>query len=223
MLKFLIKNLFCRAKYLFTLLLITLLFSGCFKNLTKLTTLYQNDFETFDMGPITAQGWNNGSFGPLPGVSIIKYNGSNVLGFFNNSVIDMNFKDLPKHDAINIVFDLYIHDEWKNDLWKYTIDGVDNLLTGFSNDNAIQQAYPDWLGNGSTEYPAQTDAYNNNLPGACLLSNSPHGTALYKMSITFLHNVSTFDFKCSDAGSSLGIVCNISWSIDNLKITLINN
>lgn len=200
-------------------LLIIVCCTSCFKNLTKLTVIYENNFDDYNLKGIKIHDY----YGPVSDIKIQTYNGNPVLGRFNSSGIELSLTDLPQHTAMSIEFDLYIHDIWKNDLWKYSFDGADQLLTGFSNDSTIQQSYPHWLGNGSSLYPATSGAYTNNLPGACILSGNPHGTSLYKIARTFLHTNSTFDCACSDAGDYFNLPCNRSWSMDNLKITLINN
>lgn len=198
-------------------------FSSCVKDLTKLKVVYQNDFEDYQLKTIQVSGWLNGSFGDVPDIRIVDYNGNKVLGRFNNNIMQLTLTNLPIHTAISVQFDLYIHDKWKNDLWKMTFDGSDYLLTGFSNDSTIQQAYPNWLAGGAAPSPAFSDAFTNQLPGACRLANSSHGTSMYKMVRTILHTKNSFQFQCSDAINPFNDPCEISWSMDNLKITTINN
>jgi len=200
-------------------LLVLLCFTSCFKNLTQVTVIYQNNFDDYDQKGIKVFPY----LGQANPISIVKFNGNPVLGMFNNTSIEITLPGLPQHTAITVSFDLYIHDTWRNDLWKYTFDGVDYKLTGFSNDSTVQQAYPNNIGNGSALSPAMTGAQNKNLPGACALANSPHGTAMYRIEQTILHSNSTFDFQCSDAGAFLYTPCNRTWSIDNLTITMIKN
>ncbi len=204
-------------------LLIVACCTSCFKNLTKLTVVYQNDFENYDLKQIQVSGWLNGSFGPLTGINIMDYNGNKVLGRLNSSLIDLTLTELPTHTALTVEFDLYIHDNWRNDLWKTTFEGVDQILTGFSNDQNVQQAYPNWLGGGGQTFAPGTNAFTTNLPGACALINSQHGTSMYKMIRTVVHSDKTFQLQCSDAGQYFNDLCQRSWSMDNLKITLINN
>ena len=49
---------------------------------------------------------------------------------------------LPKHQTICIQFDLYLHDNWRNDVWRMAMDGSDKLVTGFSTDPTRWQSYP---------------------------------------------------------------------------------
>jgi len=207
--------------FLFSLLMVS--FSSCVKDLPKLQVVYQNDFEAYQLNTIQVYGWVNGTVQQINDIKIEDYNGNKVLGRFNNCLFQLTLNNLPIHNAISIQFDLYLHDKWKNDLWKMTFNGTDYLLTGFSNDSTIQQSYPNWLGNGSPLSPAGANAYTTNLPGACRLATSAHGTSMYKMVKTILSNGNTFQLQCSDAVHPFNDACELSWSIDNLKITTIRN
>jgi hypothetical protein len=198
-------------------------FNSCVKDVTKLKVVYQNDFETYQMDSIQVSGWFNGNFGGVSDIKIIDFNGNKVLGRFNNNLISLTLNNLPKHTAISVQFDLYLHDKWKNDLWKMTFDNSDYIITGFSNDTTIQQAYPNWLNGGGSLSPALSNAFTINLPGACRLTSSSHGSSMYKMVRTILHSSDTFQFSCSDAVHPFNDACEISWSMDNLKITTISN
>ena len=199
-------------------LLVVLCFTSCFKDLTQLTVIYENNFDNYDQKGIIISTPN----GIANDIRIKKFNDNPVLGMFNNTRIDLAVQNLPAHRAMTVSFDLYIHDKWVDDLWKLTYDGNDYVLYSFSNDPTVQQWYPNAINSGA-KYPAKTDAYTINLPGACLLSTSPQGTTMYKIEQTFLHNNTSFHFSCSDAGSAYNIPCTRSWSIDNLKITMIKN
>lgn len=201
---------------------VSMLFSSCIKNVTKQQVVYENDFEDFNLKGFVISGWLNGGFGTLSDIKIVNYNGTKVLGRFNNCMADLVVRKLPAHTAIHVEFDLYLHDNWKNDLWKMTFDNQDQLMTGFSNDSSVLQSYPNWIGNGSAPSPAGSNAFNRNLPGACSQISSPHGSSMYKIVSTVLHSDSTFHFTCSDATHPFNDFCQISWSIDNLKITTID-
>ncbi len=205
------------------LLSFTILPFSCIKSLTQTTLVYANDFERGDPNGIAISGWNNGSFGNITGSKIENYNGSNVLGKFNNNLIILDLTNLPQHQILRVEMDLYLHNKWQNDLWKMSLDGADQLLTGFSNNPAIQQAYPNWLGNGSPLSPAGADAQNTNLPGVCTLSNQAGGTSMYHIISTIPHSGTGFVLTCSDAGGQVNDTCQRSWSIDNLKVTIFKN
>jgi hypothetical protein len=154
---------------------------------------------------------------------IQEYNGTSVLGKFNNNLIGLTLDNLPQHTAIRVELDLYLHNNWKNDIWKISFDGRDYILTGFSNDPAIKQSYPNWYGNGSSLSPAGSNAENTNLPGVCTLTNVSNGTSLYKFSVLVDHNINKLSLECSDSGGSANDTCYRSWSIDNLKVSVLRN
>lgn len=208
----------------YTLLFLAILFlSGCFKSLTHTNVILAADFENAKLYPLEVSGWDNGSFGPVKDTRISFFNGTKVLGKLNSNLIQLNLTGLPDHQVLRVEFDLYIHDKWKNDLWKFTIDGADQLLTGFSNDSTVKQSYPNWLGNSSPLSPAGRSAINTDLPGGCSPINSAHGSSLYRIISTIPHNAQTVTISCSDAGNFFNDTCQRSWSIDNLKVSAFKN
>lgn len=192
-------------------------------NVPKITVVYENDFETYDQKGFKVYSFENGNFGLFDRVNILDFNNSKVLGRFNNGKAILELDSLPMHNAINIQFDLYIHDIWRNDLWKMEFDKREVLVTGFSNIENVMQAYPNWIGNGSALNPQGSNAFNLNLKGACRNINKANGTSHYKMERTIIHSDSTFTFAASDAGAYFQLNCDRSWSIDNMKITVIYN
>lgn len=214
------------------LLLFVSLFTGlscfllpsCFKDLTKEKVVYQNDFE-INSDSFKVYGYSNGGtvFDLVNQTKIINFNGSKVLGSFNNNRVDFEIDSLPAHNAVRLEFDLNIHDQWRNDSWKYVIDGQNQIVTGFSNDSSVMQAYPNWINNGTNLSPAGANAYNRNLPGLCSWASKPNGTSVYKIVNTYLHSSPSFSVSMSDAVSHFLDTCTLSWSIDNFKVTIINN
>jgi len=209
--------------YYSLLFLATVFLLSCFKNLTHSNIIYINNFEDSNISHLYVSGFNNGIFGPVSDTRISNFNGTRVLGKLNSSLVSLYQGKLPSHEVLRVEFDLYLHDKWKNDLWKLVIDGSDQLLTGFSNDSTVQQAYPNWLGNGSPMGPAGRDAANINLPGACSLSGSSRGTSLYRIIRTIPHSGEVVRITCSDAGNFFNDTCQRSWSIDNLKVSVFKN
>jgi len=198
---------------------------SCFKDLTVSNIVYQNDFEQPQSNTIGVSGWNSTitSFGPVTDPRISVFNNSKVFGKFNNNIIQVNLKKLPVHHSIRVEMDLYLHNQWNNNLWKMDFDGGTQLLTGFSNNSSIQQSYPNWLGNGTALSPAGAEAQNTQLPGICSSANIVGGTSMYHIITTNVHSADTFSLTCSDAGPSPNDTCLRSWSIDNLKITVFNH
>ena len=211
-----------KVSILFLILLASIGWSGCFKNLTQNILVYENDFEN-DRHGLLISGWVNGSVVPLTDLKRFKFNGSKVLGKFNNCNVELILNNLPPHNGLNVSFDLYLHDQWKNNVWVEKFDGAYQYVTGFSNITGIEQAYPNWYGNGSPPSPPFANSYTYLLPGTCSLIGSPNGTSEYKMSSTILHSKSSFQLDLSDAVDPFNDTCAVSWSIDNLKIVVINN
>ncbi len=203
------------------------LFSGCFKNLTQKYLMYSNDFENNDLKGLEAYD-SSGQFKKIP---IVDFNGSKVLGRFNNNTIILTFFNLPTHNSIQVEFTLYIHDKWDGDylgpthvpdIWQMSADHNPLLLTTFSNNPANLQSYP-----ASYQYanvvpvPAKTSAEDPNLKGVCALQDISGGTTSYKIVKIFPHSLSNFTFSCNDALQPYNSLCLKSWSIDNLTITAI--
>ena len=192
-------------------------------NVPKITEVYNNNFELYDQKGIQVQGHINGVFQLFKNINIVDYNDTKVLGDFNNSKIDLKLDSLPLHNTLNIQFDLYIHDNWRNDMWKMEFDNKEVLVTGFSNNKDCQQAYPNWINAGYALNSAGSNAFDLTLKGACRYFKIVGGTSLYRMERTIIHSDSTFKFSASDAGEFFELTCDRSWSIDNLKISAIYN
>ena len=54
----------------------------------------------------------NENLNEIDGGGIVYYNGTNVIGDFNNDGFNLNLNDIGDHDYITISFDLYIHGSW---------------------------------------------------------------------------------------------------------------
>ncbi len=209
--------------YRFLFILMALSPISCFKSLTVTNVVYENTFEEYDHKTIVVSGWGSAGFGPVKETRIEEYHGNHVLGKFNNNLIMLTLSNLPVHQVLRVELDLYLHNTWKNDIWKITFDGSDYLLTGFSNDRAFKQSYPNWYGNGSSLSPAGANSQTTQLPGVCSLTSLPNGTSLYKILATVEHSKDKFTLYCSDAGGTANDTCTRSWSIDNLKVSVMRN
>ncbi len=211
----------------FTSLIFILLFtlSSCSKTVQKATEVYFNDFETGNLDDI-----KNGY--------LYEYNGSTVLGRYNQSGFELLLTNLPTHDLIEISFDLFIHDSWDGnklgidgvdgpDIWKMLIDEELYINASFLNIACVNangvfcppQSYPANYPN-SNNYPRK-GAYRINLPGAC----HPEGTTTwYKITKTISHSKSTLLLQCVDQlvqKNTDDPNCDESWSIDNIKVNAI--
>lgn len=203
------------------------LFFSCAKSVNSDVEVYNNDFQDGDMKGIT-----KGELGT--------YNGSAVLGQFNNSGFDLTLNDLPEHDMIELSFDLYIHDTWNGniqmqdnvagpDRWSLKVDGQTYINTTFSNADCAPgnicppQSYPaDYPNNNNNP---RVGAANRNLPGVCSQVNSSSGTTLYRISKRIAHSSAQAVIQAADQLIQKDVQdpkCDESWSVDNIKVSVIN-
>jgi len=194
---------------------------SCTKNLTQLNIVYQNDFNKSSIKNIVTFDY----YGATK-VKFFYFNGSMVLGPFNNAGADFNISDIPEHNILEVSFDLYTHDNWEGnkptqygipDLFVMKYDGNPRFLTSFSSNTQYQQSYPEWFPQGSN--PALGNSILNDLPGRCAWKDRKNGTSMYKIVKQFAHTNNTFQLTLSDALQPFQSECEKSWSIDNLKIT----
>jgi hypothetical protein len=198
---------------------------SCKKNVNNEVEVYNNDFESDDLSNI-----NNGI--------ISQFNGTSVLGNYNNGSFALTVNNLPKHDLVDISFDLYIHDSWDGnnitpagpDIWKMLIDGNPYISATFSNAACsggggvfcARQSYPlDYPNNNSN---AKAGAYRTDLPGFCQLTTNSTGSTLYKIEKIVRHSNKTLILQCLDKlvqTDAADPKCDESWSIDNIKIKAI--
>ncbi len=199
------------------------LFIGCTKKLTKSFILYENNFE--QEGQKTVSIYDN--TGLITTSKIFDFNGSKVLGPFNNNAAIVSIKNIPEHNVLEVAYDLYIHDNWQGntkasngipDLFVVNYDGNLKFLTTFSNHTPYLQGYPDWYPAGNN--PTHGNAIQINLPGRCLWKDSAQGTSLYRIVQSFGHDQPSFELSLSDALQPFAAICEKSWSIDELTITV---
>ena len=198
--------------------------TSCTTHVSKSVVIYSNDFEKGDISNIS-----NGIIG--------SFNGSAVLGQYNNGYFTLNLDNIPSHNAITVSFDLYIHDTWDGnnaapdgpDIWQMTADGSSYIYTTFSNtpctagDICAPQSYPfDYPNNYNNP---KSGAYRTDLPGVCLKQNIPNWTTQYKIVKTFKHTGGTLTLQCLDKlvqTNTANPKCDESWSVDNILIQAIN-
>lgn len=209
------------------LFLIVLLFNSCAKSISSDVEVYNNNFESGNLNGITK------------GV-ISTYNGSKVLGNYNNGQFNLTINDLPSHNLVDISFDLYIHDSWEGnqsyqdnisgpDIWQMLVDNKSIINTTFNNYECAEgnfcppQAYP-------ADYPTASNnpksgASRTDLPGFCSWSDMPNGTTLYKIHKSIQHSSATLLIQCLDKliqKNSADPKCDESWSVDNIQVRALN-
>lgn len=210
------------------LILIVLTILGCGREELEFDLIvYNNDFEDSSLEKIT-------------GGHIMDFQGSKVIGNFNNDGFRLSINDLPKHSSIFVSFDLLLHDSWDGntngldpeqpDIWYMDLNPLipdrtpDDLRfeTTFSNgvcdfQLCQVQSYPQ-------QYPYSASPKSGvykTLPGLCLNSNSPEGTTVVSIQKTFQHKDRSLVIDFRDQlyqTNSSDPKCDESWSIDNLEV-----
>lgn len=221
-------------QYILSVLFILTCYS-CNEELPQEIEVYQNDF-------------NTGDYTGIDSVYISEFDGSPVMGNFNNSGFSLKLNNLPEHEYIRVTFDLYIHDSWEgntnhsntdkedHDAWIMEFDPDKNIKpadkiyfeTTFSNGLCIpgwcfSQSYPN-------EFPfhqeARTEASTRTLEGRCLWASSPIGTSIYRIDRIFPHTNKTTVIAFYDrlkTADSFDPICDESWSLDNLNISVFSS
>jgi len=208
-----------KAFRLLILQIIIFLNFSCEQTVVSDTIFYFNDFETKDLSGIT-------------GGEITVFDGNKVLGTYFRSGFDLNLHGIPEHDYLLVTFDLFIHDSWDGnissyigpDLWFLLLDGQEIIYTSFANGlcNSVycpQQTYPE---NGLRFNNPETGATKRNLPAWCTSNEVSHSSTLYSISKIVGHTSSKASVRFFDQLTNpTEDKCDESWSLDNLKITLL--
>ena len=167
-------------------------------------SLYSEDFE--------------GTIGPEWSSSTsMSYNGSMVLGNFDNTTVSLSLGNLPT-DTISISFDLWLHDTWDGnqsgngpDFWSFKFNQSTLLNTTFNNHNGGTQSYPD---NHPSSYPSLTGNVERITTDLC---SGGQGNTRYRLEFKVYNNQSTGLF--SFIGNASQSLCDESWSIDNVVVS----
>lgn len=210
------------SKKIIFVLACTCFLSSCFKNITKSTVAYFNDFEKGDETGFSYYG----PYGLMAGSKIDSFNHGKVLGRFWEKRMEFEYNNLPPHNLINVELILNAHGYWEGnkilgglpDLWNIAMDGNLIYQTTFSN-SSEKQSYPDWYDIGAIPNPPRANAWDTHLPGVCSLEGVDGGTISYKITFTRPHSGNSVRLTINDVLHNSE--CEKSWSIDNLKITTI--
>ena len=177
------------------IILIVLFVNSCaYPEITRDEVVYENNFESEDLKMIDGGGF---SF----------FNGSNVLGDFNNDGFTLHIEDVGKHEYVFVSFDLYIHGSWdgnfngfqendKPDKWileyKPNMDlfkdiEFDKFETTFSNspcwpNYCLRQSYPETF---PYENNPTTGSFKTDLDKKCPNSFFGGKTTMYKIEKVF--------------------------------------
>ncbi len=203
--------------------------------------VYENDFEEGNSEDI------------IDGYVTSEFNGTKVLGNFNNDGFTVHLDNIEDHDYVFVSFDLYIHGSWdgnfngfkendKADKWIIEVDPkmdlhkdptTDKFVTTFSNSPCfstycLKQSFPE--NHPYDNYPT-TGSSEINLPEICENNFFGGKTTLYKIEKVFPHRGNAvlmrfydelYQPNAIDIYGTPQMKCDESWSIDNLKIRIVN-
>jgi hypothetical protein len=216
--------LFIAIKTLLFLAVILMGLTSCKKNITIRERIYFEDAEDGIANNISAYTGSGANYGNM----VRPFAGTNVIGNFNNTVMNLQLNNLPAHNMVYVSFDLYTHDRWEGnrvglpgivDVWNVRINEEFQLSTTFSNIRSQPQSYPEWI--GDSKNISRGNAIDTLLPGNCLWEAAKNGTSKYKIAFSRPHTSSLFTLSLNDALQ--GSYCEKSWSIDNILIEAITN
>ncbi len=204
----------------------SLLLSSCFKNITERNIVYFNDFENQKKDSINVYG----AAGLVDSLKITQFNNSSVLGRFNGNFVVFEMRNLPIHNVLKIEFDLLIHDDWRGNFvapgatypgfYQVQLDNNTIYLTTFSN-GAYDQSFPNNYQTNIINNKAFSNAWAV-FPGVCSKVDQKNGTSLYKIEYITSHS-GPIRLTFNDIANTNTSFCQKSWSLDNLKLTAINN
>lgn len=198
----------------YCIILILIISNSCsYPTLSRDELVYENDFE-------------DGELENIDGGDILEYNGTKMIGNFNNDGFNIHLDNLGDHDYVFISFDLYIHGSWdgnfngfsneihgfadKPDLWGmelrpdmniYQDNYIHRFETTFSNspcfsNYCLRQSYPN-------KYPFENNpkmgSFKVNLPENCFSDGwNNQKTSLYKIEKGFDHKGSALIIRFFD-------------------------
>ena len=213
---------FTKILVLLTLSIVGL--TACKKNITIREKIYFEDAEDGIANNVSAITGTGNSYGSM----VRPFAGTNVIGNFNNTVLNLVIDNMPNHNMVYVSFDLYTHDRWEGnrvglpgivDVWNVRVNEEFHLSTTFSNIRSQPQSFPEWI--GDSKNISRGNAIDTLLPGNCLWEAKPNGTSKYKIAFARPHTSSNFTLSLNDALQ--GSYCEKSWSIDNILIEAITN
>jgi hypothetical protein len=214
-----------KLAFYFVLCFFFTLTNGCKKNLTIRKAVYNETFEDGIPHGISALTGSGSTYGRM----VRPFNGSNVLGMFNNTLVSIEVDSLPVHNMIYVEFDFYAHDDWEGnkvspngivDVWNIQVNGGLQLSTTFSNTPENKQYYPDWIGSAIAA-PPRSNSLDTLINGFCANDVKKNGSSRYRIIFSRPHTESNLLLQLNDALQ--GSPCNKSWSIDNIHIETITN
>ena len=164
-----------------------------------------------------------------------EYNDSRNLGRFGTGGMTLNLEGLPEHQWMRISFDFFVHDKWEGngergngeDVVIFNVDETNFHFSSIVNtkctgqDCIAVQSFPNKINRGNN--PENADVNDPFLPGVCHFEGEIGGSKLIKFAYRIQHSSENVRINIAagikDAGPDL---CLKSWSIDNLKVSVIS-
>ncbi|QDH80795.1 hypothetical protein FKX85_17810 [Echinicola soli] len=163
------------------------------------------------------------------------FDGTSVLGNYNNEEIAVQVDNLPSHKMLKVTVDLLLHDSWDGnagpsggpDIWYLNVDDQPLVNATFSNQPCestwcLSQSYPDPYGRHNDP---KTAALETELPGLCQYADSLGWTTKYSISKIIRHKGDQVTVVCGDKTVQKHLnssqICDESWSLSNIKVSLV--
>ncbi|AGA79996.1 hypothetical protein [Echinicola vietnamensis] len=184
--------------------------------------VYENDFNGEQLQEVRNGRWRS-------------YNGTTVLGNYNNEEVAVQVDNLPAHKMLRITVELLLHDSWDGnagsssgpDIWYLNVDDQALVNTTFSNQPCmstwcLSQSFPDAYGRHNDP---KTGALETALPGLCQYADSIGWTTKYRISEIVRHKGDQLTLVCGDKTVQKYLnssqICDESWSLSSIKVSLV--
>ncbi|MDA7680630.1 LamG domain-containing protein, partial [bacterium] len=174
--------------------------------------VYQSDFSA----PVGSE-WSSDS------ISVTPRDSRSFLGEFSDQTITLDLSNLPQHESVSVVFDLFIMRTWDGnylghgpDVWQLKErDGATLLQTTFLNQevyNQFGQSFPDGF---NPDSPSIFDSFT----GASEVQTLGYGIdAVYRVERTFSHTGASLVLEFTGIG--LQGPGDESWGLDNVSVSV---
>jgi hypothetical protein len=217
-----------KIQYMFKSILYSTLFIFLFASCTK---------SGYDEVVVYNSNFNTGDKTGLDGAIFYNYNGTNVIGRYNNGGFSLDLTNLPKHKAIQIEVVPYFHNSWDGnnnyggidgpDIWRMQADGVDLVNATFSNSpcNALYclfQSYP--VKYAIVNNPPMTDAIKI-FEGTADNCSGINTSSAYRIVKIIAHSNAKLNLSFRDFLVQTNVpnsICDESWSMSSIVVKAIN-
>jgi len=164
--------------------------------------------------------WSNRSVSLTPGTT--QHPQDHFLGQFGNNTVTLTLSNLPGHNAVTLVFDLYIINSWDGN---NTENGPDHwFLRGPSGQAWVDTTFAEWDSQFTQSYPGTYPSLNPPATGAReskTLGYTASRDSIYTITApTVAHTANQVQFQFSASG--LQNLSDESWGLDNVTVYLEN-